>query len=671
MTSIHAHYHRRQWLGLLLGIGLIAAPHIQHLPPLLLAFAALIWVWRVLIVFWPGGQPGRVVLLLLTLAGLALLISQHHGIFGRDAGTGLFLMALMLKLMELQRERDVFLVVVLAFIVAATQFLFDQSLWMGLYIITVCVLLLTVLSSLNHARQPLFRQLRTTGLILLQAVPLTVVLFVLFPRLEAPRWMLLQQDRSARTGLSDSMEPGSITNLGLSDELVFRVRFEGPIPPMRERYWRGPVFSRTDGKRWTQLPLPFQQSIHQPLRFQGVAYRYTLMMEPQDKPWVFALDMPAQYPSALTMKSTYQLYDSRDLADQRQEYQLISYSNYQTPGISERERRANLYLPGHQLDGELALLIQRLQGGVVAPERYIGNVLNHFREQQFYYTLTPPALDDDNPIKTFLLTTRMGFCSHYAAAFVYLMRAAGVPARVVTGYQGGVMNDVGGFLEVRQANAHAWSEVWLEGRGWVRYDPTAAIAPERVEQALDIDRQIATGAISYLDIDERIVQGLGWLAQARQLWGSVDYTWQRWIINYRSASQEQLLARWGIADLRAMLVWLGGLLLLFTLLLTAALLWRGRRQPVASEVKYYQQFCAHCARLGAPRRIGEGPWDYGQRLQRQFPEQAKAIAAISEAFVALRYHREPAPGSLRRLRQQVKQFRGAVYSGSAPPRVAH
>ncbi len=648
-------YTPRQWLGLLLGLGLVTAPHVNHLPPTILAFVAVVWLWRVAIIFRPDVQPGKIVLLLLTMTGLALLFAQHRAVFGRDAGTGLFVVALILKLMELKRERDVYLVVFLAFIVAATQFLYDQTLWMGLYIILVCGLLLTVLMTLNDAEGGLWRQVRAALTILIQALPLTLALFLLFPRLEAPRWMLLKQDRSARTGLSEFMEPGSITNLGMSDELVFRVRFEGKTPPMRERYWRGPVFSHTDGKRWSEAGRLTSVRTPAKVEFFGQPYRYTLMMEPQDKPWVFALDLPGDFPEQLIMKSTYQLYDSRDLADQRQEYHLESYTRYRAAAITRREHMVNLHLPGPPAQ-KIQDLVKNLSGYTAPPETFANNVLDHFRQKAFYYSLTPPAMDND-PIATFLFETRTGFCSHYAAAFVYLMRTAGIPSRVVTGYQGGVMNPVGKFIEVRQANAHAWTEIWLDGKGWVRYDPTAAIAPERVEQTLDIERQLETGAISYLDMDSEITRQLSWLSRAGQLWGSVDYSWQRWVINYRSASQQQLLSKWGIADLKQMFFWLGGILTLTTLMLSLFLLKRSRPGHLSAEVRHYQRFCEQFARLGFPRRIGEGARDYARRMAGDFPDQSELINRISAQFIRLRYEPKAQEEDLARFEKLVREFK--------------
>ena len=192
------------------------------------------------------------------------------------------------------------------------------------------------------------------------------------------------------------------------------------------------------------------------------------------------------------------------------------------------------------------------------PTYFIKQLLNHFRKENFHYTLTPPLMEE-NPIETFLFETRYGFCSHYAAAFVYLMRVAHIPARVVTGYQGGELNKVGNFLEIRQANAHAWAEVWLEHKGWVRFDPTAAIAPERIEQNINIDQLVPGGTISYIPASAAAQEAFDWLKQTRQLWSNVDYQWQRWVINYDNNNQSSFLSSLGIADIKAMIYWMVGI----------------------------------------------------------------------------------------------------------------
>ncbi|MDP1969735.1 MAG: DUF3488 domain-containing protein, partial [Methylobacter sp.] len=235
---------------LLSAIGLIVFPHIYHIPIAIFSFFCLLLSWRFIGVWQKKWLPGKLIIFLLFVCGIALLYSRHQGLFGRDAGTNLFITALGLKLLEIKKERDLYLISYLAFIVAASQFLYEQSILMAAYILLVCCVLLAMLVSINSYKMQIFAAFKTSVIIIVQALPIAVALFILFPRIEAPKWLLFNEQRQARTGLSDSMEPGSISDLRLSDELVFRVKFAGAIPPQRQRYWRGPVLSYTDGKHW-------------------------------------------------------------------------------------------------------------------------------------------------------------------------------------------------------------------------------------------------------------------------------------------------------------------------------------------------------------------------------------------------------------------------------------
>ncbi|MGZ8953465.1 MAG: DUF3488 domain-containing protein, partial [Methylovulum sp.] len=246
-------FNKSVLIFLLTSVGLIVFPHVAHLPISIFSFFLLMLGWRFAGIWRPNWLPNNPVILLLMVAGLALLYSQHQGLFGRDAGTRLFVIALGLKLMEIKSERDLYLITYLAFIVAASQFLYQQSLPMAAYILVICCALLATLICINTGKPQTIPALKTAAILIAQALPIAIALFVLFPRVQAPRWMLLNDEHQARAGLSDSMEPGSISDLGLSFELAFRVKFTGAIPPPEQRYWRGPVLSHTDGKRWTQV----------------------------------------------------------------------------------------------------------------------------------------------------------------------------------------------------------------------------------------------------------------------------------------------------------------------------------------------------------------------------------------------------------------------------------
>lgn len=640
-------------LFLLTSIALIALPHFNHLSIFVFGYFYFLLVWRFIVIKFPKLLPNKFVLLLLIAFGALILYREHHSMLGRDAGTSLFMIALALKLMEIHQERDLYLVVYLAFIVAASQFLFEQNIFMAGYILLVCCVLLGTLITLNSPKLKMWSALKNAAVILAQALPLAIVLFILFPRVDAPRWMLFQDRNTAKTGLSDSMEPGSISQLGLSDELVFRVKFDGVIPPNQLLYWRGPVLSLTDGKRWTQSKADLNYQSKPLIKYSGRPYHYKIMLEPQVKNWVYALEMPAEIPPAVNMSGDYQIL-SRDNPDQRTEYRFSSYPGYDTGKIQPDVRQINLQLPASP-SNQIKKLVKRLRGFDSGPEVFVQNVMNHFRQQNFSYTLMPPLMEE-KPIETFLFETRTGFCSHYAAAFTYLMRVAGVPARVVTGYQGGELNKVGRFLEIRQANAHAWTEVWLQDKGWVRVDPTSAIAPERIEQSLDIARQIASGAVSFVDINNPLAQKLNWLKQASQLWNNIDYNWNRWVINYNSANQARFLSSLGIDNIKSMLYWLLAIITLITAILSWILL-RKKHQTVDKIMGYYNRFCRQFAKKGYYRKNSEGPLNFADRMIIHFPEHNSAIVAITELFIKLRYTKNKDQNDLHLFIKKIGHFK--------------
>ena len=644
--------HNKEILIFLLSsLGLIVLPHVFQLYWGVFGYFCLLLGWRFICIWKPERLPTFPVILLLIVCGMAVLYTQHRGILGRDGGTSLFVIALGLKLMEIKTERDLYLINYLAFIVAASQFLYEQSILMAAYILFVCCVLLATLVYINSYVANTLVSIKKAATIIAQAIPMAIVVFILFPRVDPPKWLLFNDEQQHKTGLSDSMEPGSISDLGMSDELVFRVKFAGAIPPAKQRYWRGPVLTVTDGKKWTQArDLNYQRYLAK-VTFSGQPYTYTLLMEPQEKDWVFALDMPAEFSQPLAQNANYQLITSDDLR-KRTEFKLTSYPAYNTGYLTKTEYRDARQLPAAP-SGRIKHLVTQLHGFDSAPEAFINRLLNHFREEEFHYTLTPPLMEQ-NPIETFLFETRYGFCSHYASAFVYLMRVAGIPARVVTGYQGGEFNEVGNFLEIKQADAHAWAEVWLENQGWVRFDPTAAIAPERIEKNIDINRLMPGGVISYTATDSALA-AFNLLKQARKLWGNVDYNWQRWVINYNNANQSSFMSSFGIKDMKTMVYWMMVFVGIITAILSLFLLYQKPRQtdPV---LKIYQRFLKKLAKKGIVKRPSEGPRDFAERVKPLIPQQAGEIEEITAVFIGLRYGNWVGQEKVQQLRTSVNMF---------------
>jgi len=452
----------------------------------------------------------------------------------------------------------------------------------------------------------------------------------------------LPSDHSAQTGLSDAMEPGQISELSLSDAVAFRVDFNGPAPPPRERYWRGPVLSRFDGRTWTAGNLQYG-GVTAPAG--NAAITYTVTLEPSHRIWLFALDLPATLPRAegesgtgessgaiATLTRDQQLLARAPLTQPlRYVQQSILSSSY--PGNTRFDAAPNLRLPDR--NPRTLQFARELRERYPDDQQFIGAVLTWFNQENFVYTMSPPLLNHDTADE-FLFDTRRGFCEHYASAFVVLLRSAGIPARVVTGYQGGAMNPRGDYMIVRQSDAHAWAEALIAGR-WQRFDPTAAVAPSRIETGLG-------GALPTGDRVPFLARlDASWLKSLQLTWDAVNHDWRRNVVGFNYERQRSLwrdwrldgLAPWQIAAMAAaaLFAWAG--------LLAAWLMFRRRRQERA--LVLWDDVCRRLARAGLPRHGYEGPVAYAQRAARRWPQFAIAFAAIGQSFAMLRYGETAAP----------------------------
>lgn len=619
-------------LWLLGALAAVVAPQLIRLPPALAAVCVLLlgWRWGVELRGWP--LPPRILRLLITAGSAAGVLMLFHTLLGRDAGLALLTIALCLKLLELRTRRDAMVTIFLGYFLVAGGFLYNQSLLIGAYLFGVVWLLSATLLALNHpagTRRHSTVYLRQSGLLLFQALPVMVLLFVLFPRLPGPLWGLPKDAFGGHTGLSDHMTLANITDLANSNQVAFRVQFDGSVPPANELYWRGPVFWVTDGRRWDPLAVGRTSWYRQPHKYTAIGkpVRYTLTLEPDNERWLFALDLPAAIPPDIGMTADFQLRLPRR-AEQRQRFTLSSYLQYRADEISPLERTLALQLPP-QANPRTRALATSWRGEAAAT--IVQKALAYFRDQPFYYTRRPPPLGD-NTMDDFLFTTRRGFCEHYAAAFTTLMRAAGIPARVVTGYQGGEVNPVGGYLIVRQSMAHAWSEVYLDGRGWVRIDPTAVIPPQRVESTEDVERFRSTA--------EFVPSGaaLAWLARFRNRWDALNNAWNQWVLGYNSLRQQQLLQRLGLlrfgwSGVIGVLAAMIGLVLAFValhlLVRTGAV-----RDPL---LRLYRRMERRLARLGLIREVSEGPLTFARRIGELRPDLALRVDSITDLYVQLRY----------------------------------
>ncbi len=607
--------------------------HSPHFPVwLTLALLGLIgarWLQRRLRPGW--GKPPALLRLPLTLALPVVVYLQYGNIFGLDPGSVFSVGMLVLKLAETESPRDARAVVTFASFVLMAALLFEQDL-----LTTICVALGVVPLLLNlralepdgsDAPQPLLRgigrQTRSVLFNLAAAVPLALLVFLFLPRLASPLWAT-PTTQQGKTGLSDSMSPGDMGELFLDDSAAFRVTFDGGAPPPpAQRYWRGIVLWRYDGRTWSRAGGMILRPDQQRLQALSPEIGYEVTLEPSQQRWLYALDLPTVDTGNQTRDEDYTLSSARPLSKLTQ-YRLRSAPVYQLDGLDAQQRQRALRLPANFNPRTIELGRQWAQQ-YDDPQRIVQAALDLIRKE-FSYTLSPPPLGRQ-AMDDFLFETRAGYCEHFSSAFAVLMRAAGVPTRVVLGYQGGYWNSTGDYMVVRQSDAHAWNEVWLGERGWVRVDPTAAVRPERV----DLGSGAANSGYSSWF-------GREWLLELRNRWDIANRLWTQAVVGFDELTQRGLLRGFGIedADWRQ----LGTAFALSMGLLAAlGLWWALRRNTSGGDAvdRAYARLCARLARRGVARLDTEGPTDYLRRLIMQWPQARDDLKPLFARYVQLRY----------------------------------
>lgn len=629
---------------LCLSAAVVLILHAPHLPPWLDAALAVVLGLR----WWQRRRSsGRapVYLKLPLVALLAATVIFHYGsIFGREPGSALAVGLLVLKLLETETPRDAKVGVAFACFTLMAALLSDQGM-VSTFIVTLGLLpALATLRALQPARLPstFSRELLPALGLLATALPLSLLAFVLVPRLDSPLWGAPPSAQS-RTGLSDSMAPGDFTELLTDDHPAMRASFEQAPPAPDQRYFRAYVMWQYDGRRWSTLATGLRPA---PVEYgDSVAYRITL--EPNNQQVLPALDIPLVAPPQATLRADHEIVSAKAVQDPLT-YALRSAVRYRLqPDLDEATRRRALQLPAGFNPRTRALAAQWRQQYGDRDEAIMQAALAMFHDGGFSYTLAPAPLGRD-AVDDFLFATREGFCEHYASSFTVLMRAAGVPARVVTGYQGGYWNKLGQYLLVRQSDAHAWSEVWLGGRGWVRVDPTAAVRPERV----------SLGAAAAAAVGQSGWQGMDWLRELRNRWDVVNRWWSEGVIGFDALRQRGLLTPFGVrhTDTMTLSMLLAASSVTFAILGLVWAMWRRRDEdPLRAAMHALER---KLARAGVARRSSEGPQHYLQRAARALPGQRAQLDQLMRSYLDLRYaHDDPPPAPLLRFRRAVRDFR--------------
>ena len=632
---------------LLASLALILAIHTPNLPIWVTVASALFGAWRYFAIKQPLLMPNRWLLMFLSLlTGLGILLS-FKGQFGRDASLSLLVLMTVLKLLETRVIRDYILTIMLAYFLIGNLFLFNQSmLTFGLSIPPLILLTATLTHVSLKTPQNWQFLLKLASKMLLQSVPVMLILFVLFPRIPGPLWGIPQDAYSGMTGLGDNLKFGNISQLTLNSSVAFRVQFKDKIPGNNQLYWRGPVLWHQNGNEWL-MPSKSIGLRKEILATTGAAFDYTITLEPHNRTWLLLLDMPSLAPADATFTHDYSAVANEPVRT-RIRYAGSSHPNYQLgSALGEREQVLSLQLT----EGENPRTFELVKAWQnLSPQQKINKALQMFREQPFIYSLRPPILDK-NPIDDFLFNTKKGFCEHYATSFVYLMRAAGVPARIVTGYQGGELNPNGHYLIVRQSDAHAWAEVWLQGQGWVRVDPTAAVSPERIEQGI---------SEALRDNDELPLlarRDFPLLRKAFLNFDSINNSWNQWVLGYDDKKQLEFLnqltgKKVGLSDL---VFWMTGAIML-VMLATSYFLFRQIKAKLNPAQQLYQQYLCKLKRVNLQPNMGEGALDFSARISQLLPSQKQEILQIASSYNALQYSDTARPDILEQLQQLITQL---------------
>ncbi|NND90306.1 MAG: DUF3488 domain-containing transglutaminase family protein [Granulosicoccus sp.] len=660
---------------------LVQIPHLLHLPAWVSLSAATLVGLRLMLlrkpdVRWLTPLLSPISLTLMATAS-AVFIKLDFGYFiGRDPSVAFLYILVAAKFAEIRRPSDATLLLCLAAFLLLTQYFYSQTILAALITLPAVLALAYALAILrdpaNPARTP--EQLKLAGVLLLQGLPLAALLFAVFPRLPGPLWSL-PEDAMARTGLSDSMSPGSIGQLSQSDEVAFRVEFDGPVPSPDQRYWRGPVLSEFDGRHWSASPLRLETTPS----FRGnpdSIVDYTVMLQPHQQRWLFALDaavsLPRSFdaaadgtgnpaaggqtengsnPNAARRQSRVigRLMSDGQMISGKPVSQVLRYrqSSVLLDSIRPARRPSDetLFLPGRNT--RTIAFANELRQSLDSDLAYAQAILDHFHREPFHYTLRPQLLGD-TPVDEFLFDTRAGFCEHYAAAFVVLMRGAGIPARVVTGYLGGEMNR--DYMIVRQSDAHAWTEAFIEGT-WRRFDPTGAVAPSRVEQGL----AAALPGESFVPRLSR--RQAGWIRDAQLRWDALNHGWQRLVVDFDNDSQDKLWDRLGLATPALWQITVIVLLLAATwCAVVLGLPGMGRSKPPPIE-RLWQRLCRVLGTHRLARAANESTSEYRARACARWPGQATRLEGLFRDFDSLRFQPLEVDRQLARLRGVRRELR--------------
>ncbi len=631
------------------------APQIVRMPLPIIAMALFPLLWRIGAELLGWKALPALIRHSATILALLTLFFSYGNVTGRRAAVSLLTVMLALKLIESYRIRDARLIVSFSLFLCATQFLFSQGILMPFYGAVTVIIALVTLTQLHRKEAfesvgetpaitaSIFSELGFSLRLLALAIPVGLAFFLFFPRWATPLWGIPETTLDSKTGLSGSMSPGSIQSLFMDDSPAFRVEFESAIPQPPELYWRGPVFWNFDGKTWSGSFFGKNIAAKSRPDDQGAPWRYTVQLEPNERNWLFALDYPATTPMDTRVSMDFQIF-RREAVTQLLQYSMVSNPDFaDTPQMAETLKTSALDLP-NGFNPRTRELVQGWRESGLTGRALVQHALDFFNQEAFYYSLDAPLLGKHS-VDEFLFDSRTGYCEHYASTFTVMMRMAGIPARIVTGYQGGWYNTMGEYLLVRQSDAHAWSEVWFPGDGWTRVDPTAAVSPARVNRG-------SLGALSA----PRHLLDYAWLRNMRNGIDVVQQRWNDWVIKFGASQQAKMFSPLGLERMTpstlviALFVAIG---LFSAVLLPFILRTRGpgRKDPLQAA---WQKFLKRLQSAGCEIQPSNGAIELAHEAALHLPGDSRAIHQIADLYSRYRY--SPLPPSLNELKSAIKEF---------------
>jgi transglutaminase-like putative cysteine protease len=630
---------RRSLIWLIVCQIAVMVPHLQRVPIWIVVIYLAAALWRLQMYRQRAEMPGKWWRLLLGIAGATLLFTSFGTFIGLEPMVALLLVAAALKLLEAIRERDGYLLVFLGFFICVTHFIFTQTLPATLYSVFCTGLLVTALITLNQSpgagfsnHEPLLALKMMT-----LAIPMMIVLFFLFPRI-GPIWSVPSTSGQGTTGMSDFLRPGAVTKLGRSADVAFRARFAGVIPEKAALYWRGLVFSKFEDGTWRTLQWPelpgSERQPEAPETFDD-PLRYRVVLEPTQQRWLYGMAYAESSTAGVYEAADYRLGVLNPIEFQFG-YDVTSWvTAVLQPSLSDWRRRLETDFP-RGLNPLTEAWVRDLHSQYSNDRDFVSALLNYFGTQPFYYTLEPPEILSPDFVDKFMFDSRRGFCEHYAYSFVAMLRMVGIPARIIAGYQGGEVNPLNNTLIVRQFDAHAWAEVWFGDGGWTRIDPTAAVAPSRIELGMEAALDGQPGFLSDSVLSAYRFRGVKILNWMRLRYDALAFGWQSFVIGFDSARQIDLLKDW-FGEIRVS--WFVAILLgSWAGVLLPLMLWlnRGRRvQPLLPEEQRFIALCSRLEQRGLIRGFGEPPLQTLSRARRHLPEGDPLVLALEAAVADL------------------------------------